>query len=134
MEVALPGQRRRVRPRRSAEWTFFGKKTIKHLTALAVIWSVCLGLVQASTPTMPLEQVKPGMKGKGKTVFLAGEIEEFDVEILGLIANNHPKRNIILARLSGKGLERTGILQGMSGSPVYIDGKLIGAIAYSFPF
>jgi hypothetical protein len=83
---------------------------------------------------MPLEQVKPGMKGKGRTVFLAGDIEEFDVEILGLIANNQPKRNIILARLSGKGLESTGIIQGMSGSPVYIDGKLIGAIAYSFPF
>jgi len=83
---------------------------------------------------MPLDQVKPGMKGKGRTVFLAGNIEEFDAEILGIIPNNQPKRNIILARLSGKGLETTGIIQGMSGSPVYIDGKLIGAIAYSFPF
>lgn len=83
---------------------------------------------------MPLEQVKPGMKGKGRTVFLAGRIEEFDAEILGIITNNQPKRNIILARLSGKGLEQTGIIQGMSGSPVYIDGKLIGAVAYSFPF
>jgi len=83
---------------------------------------------------MPVEQVKPGMKGKGKTVFLAGEVEEFDVEILGIIVNNQPKRNIILARLSGKGLDETGIIQGMSGSPVYIEGKLVGAIAYSFPF
>ena len=83
---------------------------------------------------MPLEQVKPGMKGKGRTVFLAGEIEEFDVEILGIITNNQPKRNIILARLSGKGLEQTGIIQGMSGSPVYVDGKIVGAVAYSFPF
>jgi hypothetical protein len=74
------------------------------------------------------------MKGKGRTVFLAGEIEEFDVEILGVIANNQPKRNIILARLSGRGLERTGIIQGMSGSPVYLDGKLAGAVAYSFAF
>jgi hypothetical protein len=83
---------------------------------------------------MPLEQVKPGMKGKGRTVFLAGDIQEFDVSILGIIANNQPKRNIILARFSGRGLEQTGIIQGMSGSPVYIDGKLIGAVAYSFPF
>jgi len=83
---------------------------------------------------MPLEQVKPGMKGKGRTVFLAGEIEEFGVEILGIITNNQPKRNIILARLSGKGLEQTGIIQGMSGSPVYIDGRIVGAVAYSFPF
>jgi SpoIVB peptidase S55 len=74
------------------------------------------------------------MKGKGRTVFLAGNIAEFDVEILGIISNNQPKRNIILARLSGQDLERTGIIQGMSGSPVYIDGKLVGAIAYSFPF
>ena len=83
---------------------------------------------------MPLEQVKPGMKGKGRTVFLAGNIEEFDVEILGIIVNNQPKKNIILARLSGQDLERTGIIQGMSGSPVYIGGKLVCAIAYSFPY
>jgi hypothetical protein len=95
---------------------------------------IFVSLVQASTPTMPLEQVKPGMKGKGKTVFLGGEIKEFDAEILGIIENSQPKRNIILARLSGQGLENTGIIQGMSGSPVYINGKLIGAIAYSFPF
>ena len=83
---------------------------------------------------MPLEQVKPGMKGKGKSVFLANTIEEFDVEIVGILENVRPKKNIILARLSGKGLENTGIIQGMSGSPVYIDGKLIGAVAYSFSF
>ncbi len=83
---------------------------------------------------MPLDQVKPGMKGKGKTVFLGGDIEEFDVEILGIIKNTQPKRSIVLARLSGHGLENTGIIQGMSGSPVYIEGKLIGAVAYSFPF
>ncbi|MBN2409697.1 MAG: hypothetical protein JXE07_08165 [Candidatus Aminicenantes bacterium] len=93
-----------------------------------------IALAQASNLTMPLEQVKPGMKGKGKTVFLGGDIEEFDAEILGVITNNQPKRSIILARLSGRGLEDTGIIQGMSGSPVYIDGKLIGAVAYSFPF
>jgi hypothetical protein len=101
---------------------------------LAVVLGIGLGLAQAATETLPVERVKPGMKGTGRTVFLAGKIEEFDVEVLGIIPNNQPKRNIILARLSGKGLETTGIIQGMSGSPVYIDGKLIGAIAYSFPF
>jgi len=83
---------------------------------------------------MPLEQVKPGMKGLGKSVFLANTIDEFDVEILGILENVSPKKSIILAKLSGKGLENTGIIQGMSGSPVYIDGKLIGAVAYSFSF
>ena len=90
--------------------------------------------VQASSLIMPLEQVKPGMKGIGKSVFLESSIEEFNVEILGILENVAPKKNIIMARLSGKGLENTGIIQGMSGSPVYIDGKLIGAVAYAFPF
>jgi len=81
---------------------------------------------------MPLELVKPGMKGIGKSVFLGSTIEEFGVEILGILKNVGPKKNIILARLSGKGLENTGVIAGMSGSPVYIDGKLIGAVALSF--
>ncbi|MGB7297472.1 MAG: SpoIVB peptidase S55 domain-containing protein, partial [Candidatus Aminicenantales bacterium] len=102
--------------------------------ALIAIVGLLIGLAQASILTMPLEQVKPGMKGKGKTVFLGGDVEEFDAEILGVIKNNQPKRSIILARLSGRGLENTGIIQGMSGSPIYVDGKLIGAVAYSFPF
>ncbi len=93
-----------------------------------------IGLARATTLTMPLDQVKVGMKGKGKTVFLGGDIEEFDVEILGIIKNYQPKRSIILARLSGRGLENTGIIEGMSGSPIVIDGKVVGAVAYSFPF
>jgi hypothetical protein len=104
------------------------------MATLIVIIGIFLGPVRASTLTMPLEQVKTGMMGKGKTVFLGGDIAEFDVEILGIIENNQPKRSIILAKLSGQGLESTGIIQGMSGSPVYIGGKLIGAVAYSFPF
>jgi hypothetical protein len=83
---------------------------------------------------MPIEQIKPGMKGLGKTVFHENTIEEFGVEIIGIIENVSPKKSVILARLSGQGLENTGIIQGMSGSPVYIDGKLIGAVAYSFSF
>jgi hypothetical protein len=83
---------------------------------------------------MPLEQVKPGMKGIGKSAFLGNRVDEFQVEILGILENVQPKKNIILARLSGQGLENTGIIQGMSGSPVYIDGKIIGAVAFSFAF
>jgi hypothetical protein len=83
---------------------------------------------------MPLAEVKPGMKGIGKSVFLGNTIEEFNVEILGILENVAPKKSIILARLSGKGLENTGLIQGMSGSPVYVDGKLIGAVAYQFSF
>ncbi len=89
---------------------------------------------EAATITMPLAQVKPGMKGRGWSVFQGRTIEDFEAEILGVLENASPKRNIILARLKGRGLESTGIIQGMSGSPVYIDGKLIGAVAYGFSF
>ena len=101
---------------------------------MILILGLCVNIAGAATLTMPLELVKPGMKGKGKSVFQQNNIEEFDVEILGVLENIQPKKNIIIARLSGKGLENTGVIQGMSGSPVYIDGKLIGAVAYSFPF
>ena len=89
---------------------------------------------EAATITMPLSQVKPGMKGRGKSVFQGRVIEDFEAEILGVLENTTPKRSVILARLKGRGLESTGIIGGMSGSPVYIDGKLIGAVAYGFSF
>lgn len=82
----------------------------------------------------PLSQVQPGLKGVGKTVFQGNKIEEFQVEVLGVLKNAlAPKRDIILARLSGGPLEKTGVIAGMSGSPVYVDGKLMGAVALSFP-
>jgi hypothetical protein len=83
---------------------------------------------------MPLQDVKPGMRGIGKTVFQGGRVEDFQVEILGTLENLGPKQSVILARLSGGPLDRTGVMQGMSGSPVYIDGKLIGAVALTFAF
>src|SRR5208282_3352477 len=89
---------------------------------------------QAALSVMPLKDVKAGMHGTGKTVFSGSKIEDFDVEILGVLENTGPKESLILARLSGGPLEHTGIMQGMSGSPVYIDGKLIGAVAMAFPY
>ena len=83
---------------------------------------------------MPLSDVRAGMHGVGKTVFSGDKVEDFDVEILGVLPNTGPKQSLILARLSGGPLEHTGVLQGMSGSPVYIDGKLIGAVALAFPY
>ena len=82
----------------------------------------------------PLADIRPGMRGIGKTVFKGNKIEEFQVEILGVLKNVAPRQNMILARLSGGPLERTGVMAGMSGSPVYIDGKLVGAIASGFQF
>src|SRR4051795_1697479 len=81
-----------------------------------------------------LKDVRPGQHGVGRTVFHGNRIEEFQVEILGVLENLTPKQSIILAKLSGGPLEETGVMQGMSGSPVYIDGKLLGAVALGFPF
>jgi len=83
---------------------------------------------------MPIKEVHAGQHGIGKTVFSGDRIEDFDVEILGILENTGPKESLILARLSGGPLEHTGVMQGMSGSPVYIDGRLIGAVAMAFPF
>ena len=83
----------------------------------------------------PLEDLKPGMKGTARTVFSGTETQEFGVEVLGVLPGfPGPRQSAIIARLSGSNVDRTGVFAGMSGSPVYIDGKLVGAIAYSFPF
>ena len=92
------------------------------------------GQVKGTVSIMPVGQVKAGMKGIGKSVFAEKEIEEFEVEILGVLRNFKWKKDLILAKLKGGVLDKTGLAEGMSGSPVYIDGKLIGAIAYGFPF
>src|SRR5947209_5518424 len=91
-------------------------------------------LAGAATNFFPLQDVKAGMRGIGKTVFSGDRIDQFQVEILGVLDNIGPKQSLILARLSGGPLAETGVLQGMSGSPVYLDGRLAGAVAMAFPF
>lgn len=98
-----------------------------------LLWLVA-ALLPAQEPFFPLERVRPGMKGTGRTVFAGDRIEEFGVEVLGVLENVGPKQSLVLARLSGGPLEKTGILQGMSGSPVYLEGRLLGAVAMAFPF
>src|SRR5262245_49962658 len=88
----------------------------------------------AAAEILPLDQVRPGMKGVGRTVFEGIRIEEFAVEIIGVLDNIGPKQNLILARLQGGPLANTGVIAGMSGSPVFVDGKLLGAVSYGFPF
>jgi len=86
------------------------------------------------TAIFPLAEVRAGQRGIGKTVFSGSKIEEFQVEILGVLNNVGPRQSVILARLSGGPLEKTGVMQGMSGSPVYINGRLVGAVALAFNF
>ncbi len=82
----------------------------------------------------PLDALKPGMKGVGRTVFANQKLETFDVEIIGALENSAPKQTMVMARLTGGPLANTGVIAGMSGSPVYIDGKLLGAVAFGFGF
>lgn len=97
----------------------------------------CLAQSNGSTPpkVMPLSQVKEGMRGVARTVFKGSTSEEFNVEILGIMPGGvGPHQDLIIGKLSGANAERTFVFAGMSGSPVYVDGKLIGAISYSFAF
>jgi len=104
-------------------------------TSLALVLFLASHLLgQASPPIFPLSDVRPGLKGVGRSIFEGDKIEEFQVEILGVLKNAiAPQRDLILARLSGGPLATTGVIAGMSGSPVYVDGKLVGAVSRSFP-
>ncbi len=88
----------------------------------------------APLPTIDLDEVKIGQKGYGLSVFSGGEPERFDVEVIGVMRNISPDMSYILARLSGRGLESSGVAAGMSGSPVFLDGRLAGAVSFGWPF
>ena len=102
----------------------------------AAVIGLLAGLLTVSLPAatalMPLSEVRPGMVGVGRTVFEGTELKDFKVHILGVLRNiQGPRRDLILARLEGAGLAESGVAQGMSGSPVYIDNRLVGAVSYS---
>jgi len=79
----------------------------------------------------PVADIHPGLRGVARTVFEGNRLEEFEVEFLGVLRNAiGPQQDMILARLHGEKVEFTGVVAGMSGSPVYIDGRIVGAISY----
>src|SRR3984893_3080883 len=85
---------------------------------------------QQSAETLPLSQVHPGMQGYAYTIFAGDQVEKFDLEVLGIMPNFlGPQQPIILVQLKGPKVEHTGVVAGMSGSPVYFDGKLAGALS-----
>jgi hypothetical protein len=111
------------------------KITLRSISVvILLIAALSLSLSAQTTKFMSVDEIRPGMKGFGRTVFQGTKIEQFDVELLGVLKNYAPKQDMILARLSGGPLARTGVIAGMSGSPVYVDGKLVGAVAFSFPY
>jgi hypothetical protein len=100
--------------------------------AVVVFALVVVAWPAAAPRYMSVDEVRPGMSGVGRTVFDGDQVEEFKVQILGVLRNtNGPRRNLVLARLEGDPLASTGVIAGMSGSPVYIGGRLLGAVAFS---
>jgi hypothetical protein len=100
--------------------------------AVALFGLLSIAATPAATTLFPVEDLRPGMVGTGRTVFEGDRLDEFKVHILGVLRNViGPSRNLILARLEGGPLAHTGVIAGMSGSPVYIDGRLVGAVSYS---
>src|SRR6516225_9663239 len=108
--------------------------------SLAALCSLLLTFATASdtpsqapktTETIPVSQIHAGMRGVALTVFQGVKPEPMEVEVLGVLRNmNGPKGDVILVRLRGEKAEYTGVVAGMSGSPVYFDGKLAGALAF----
>lgn len=122
---------------------------LSRLKSLALLVAALAAIAQAQLPAtsavaasgnnssrfLPLSEIKEGMHGVARTVFRGSTAEEFNVEILGVLPGAiGPQQDLIIGRLSGGPAERTSVFAGMSGSPVYIDGRLVGAISYSFPF
>lgn len=119
----------------SAVKSIYIQRYNRGVSRIAVPAALALAAVlSAQTNFYPLKDLRPGMRATGRTVFSGDHVEDFQVEILGVLENIGPKQSLILARLSGGPLEKTGVLQGMSGSPVYLDGRLLGAVAMAFPF
>jgi hypothetical protein len=107
------------------------RKVALPLLVLGVSLLSSVLLAQTSQPTIPVSDIHPGMRGVAYTVFQGVKPEPMDVEVLGVLHGmNGPKSNIILVRLHGQKVEYTGVVAGMSGSPVYLDGKLAGALAF----
>ncbi len=106
------------------------------ILTLSVSSSVSLSVSGGQSPApdskeiMPLGEVRPGMQGYAYTIFAGDQVEKFDLEVIGIMPNFlGPKQSIILVQLKGPKVEHTGVVAGMSGSPVYIDGKLVGALS-----
>lgn len=105
--------------------------TLVGLLLLTVSFAADTNKITAEPKILPVDQIQPGMKGVAYTVFEGTKPEPMDLVVLGVLKNaNGPKSDLILVRLEGKKPEYTGVVAGMSGSPVYIDGKLVGALSY----
>src|SRR5437773_6199012 len=112
-----------------SKWAMLTRRIL--LTLLVTLAGVSV-LTSAATTQMAVNDIRPGMVGIGRTVFDGVHVEEFKAHIIGVLENMiGTHRNLILAKLEGGPLANTGVIAGMSGSPVFIDGKLVGAVSYA---
>jgi hypothetical protein len=102
------------------------------LASLAASWSPAIAVQGALPDIIPVEQIKPGMTGYGLTVFAGSRIDTFSVRVLGVQDNARVQGSMVVVEVGGHGLEQSSIAQGMSGSPVYIDGRFAGALAFGW--
>lgn len=108
--------------------------------ALSILWLLMISLLTPSFITagpisiMKLSEIKTGMTGEGKTIFKGTQIETFTFKVLGIVEKFSPDKDMIIVELDSPVLNEAGIIAGMSGSPAYIDGKLIGSVSYGFAF
>ncbi len=103
---------------------------MRALFILMILGITCGCVISAPSLFMPLKDVRSGMQGYGLTVFENNRIERFEFEVIDIIYNYRPQRDIIIIKLLGEKPTHTGIVSGMSGSPIYLEGKLAGALAY----
>ena len=111
----------------------FGSVRGPLVVALALLWAAP-ARPETSVPTAPVSSVRPGQKAVVRTVFAGDSVEPFEAEIVGVLPGGRSEGDMILARATSPRVERTGVAQGMSGSPVYVDGKLIGALSSGWSF
>ncbi len=103
------------------------------------LWSLLLlsaaaAAAASAVPTFAPDQLRPGQKAVVKTVFAGDRVEDFEAEIVGVLKGGRAEGDLILARATSERVVKTGVAQGMSGSPVYVEGRLVGALSSGWPF
>src|ERR1700730_7487826 len=105
-------------------------RALRALRFAIIIALLPIGAAAQSNEILPLDQVRPGMQAYAFTIFAGDQVEKFDLEVIDVMPNFlGPRQPIILVQLKGPKVERTGVVAGMSGSPVYLDGNLAGALS-----
>src|SRR5438105_13496169 len=120
-------------PRQGVVWSV--RRLLRRILFSFVLGALASAAFARPTEILPASEVAPGMKGYGLSDLGDGRgVQRFEVEIVGVLKSYAPKQDLILARILNDAIDRTGIIAGMSGSPIYIGDRLVGALAYGWPF